>query len=50
MSGRLFFSAVSEASVEGEDCSGIAEEGKLSSVGTPILPTHTGFSLLNTQM
>src|SRR6266481_2042528 len=27
MSGRLFFSAVSEASVEGEECSGIAEVG-----------------------
>jgi len=28
MSGRLFFSAVSEASVEGEDCSGIGEVGE----------------------
>jgi hypothetical protein len=28
MSGRLFFSAVSEASVEGEGCSGIAEVGE----------------------
>lgn len=40
MSGRLFFSAVSEASVEGEDYSGIAEVGEALQRGIPI-PAYT---------